>query len=514
MKRKLEEFDDLTPAEERLRDEIGLGGTVKFGDGELPPEDAGPDRTVTAAFIRYLMLGGCDALLSAVPEIGVRVKGAWIIGVLDLKGVRCSRSISLVACRFNTVPVLSSAEIDGLYLDESSLPGLEADGLNIRGDASLMRAQASGEIRVLGAKIGGDLNCSGATLTAGAGRAALAGDGMHTTGDLFLDDGLTAKGGVRLIGARIGGNLCCDGATINAGQDGKALIADSAEITGGMFLRDGAKIEGELDLTAAQLGWINDERASWPTKGNLLLNRCRYGAFLGQDISAEARIAWLNLQDPAKFGKDFWPQPWEQCAKVLREMGHTDDARAVLIDKEKRQRAARRARAARWKRPLLWVSDMLMGATTRYGRRPMLAFLWLFGFWLLGAALFQAAASQNAIKPNNPFVLRSAEWAACAPDYIDPTRGDAPWRGSGHTSQLECFLAQPEADAYPKFSAAIYSADTLLPIVAMEMQEFWIPDERHGWGWGARLYLWLHIALGWALSLLAVAGFSGLIKSD
>ena len=26
--------------------------------------------------------------------------------------------------------------------------------------------------------------------------------------------------------------------------------------------------------------------------------------------------------------------------------------------------------------------------------------------------------------------------------------------------------------------------------------------------------LWLHIALGWVLSLLAVAGFSGLVKSD
>ena len=33
-------------------------------------------------------------------------------------------------------------------------------------------------------------------------------------------------------------------------------------------------------------------------------------------------------------------------------------------------------------------------------------------------------------------------------------------------------------------------------------------------GWLARMYLWLHIALGWALSLLAVGGFSGLVKSD
>ena len=63
-------------------------------------------------------------------------------------------------------------------------------------------------------------------------------------------------------------------------------------------------------------------------------------------------------------------------------------------------------------------------------------------------------------------------------------------------------------------SALIYSADTLLPVVSMEMQDFWLPDERDGFGWWARVYLWVHIAVGWALSLAAVAGFSGLIKTD
>jgi hypothetical protein len=59
-------------------------------------------------------------------------------------------------------------------------------------------------------------------------------------------------------------------------------------------------------------------------------------------------------------------------------------------------------------------------------------------------------------------------------------------------------------------------------VVELEMQEHWIPDEPQSDGlpWHERIgvwtraYLWLHIALGWALSLLAVAGFSGLVKSD
>jgi hypothetical protein len=78
----------------------------------------------------------------------------------------------------------------------------------------------------------------------------------------------------------------------------------------------------------------------------LVLDRCRYGAFTGRGVTARERIDWLSRQDPSQFGADFWPQPWEQCAKVLREMGHRSDARLVLIDKEERQRAWYRGKLA------------------------------------------------------------------------------------------------------------------------------------------------------------------------
>jgi hypothetical protein len=65
------------------------------------------------------------------------------------------------------------------------------------------------------------------------------------------------------------------------------------------------------------------------------------------------------------------------------------------------------------------------------------------------------------------------------------------------------------------FNAGLYALDTLLPIVSMEMQGFWIPDDQVvPLGMLARWYLWAHIAAGWGLSLLAVAGFSGLVKSE
>jgi hypothetical protein len=150
--------------------------------------------------------------------------------------------------------------------------------------------------------------------------------------------------------------------------------------------------------------------------------------------------------------------------------------------------------------------DALLSVTIAYGRRPLRALGWLAGFWLFGALLFGIAAGQGAFKPNNAFVLRSAEWVDCAPQTGARNTG---------TSQLTCFRDQPEAASYPAFNAWVYSADTLLPIVALEMQEFWIPDETQGMrGRATRGFLWLQIMAGWALSLLAVAGFSGLVRSD
>jgi len=116
-------------------------------------------------------------------------------------------------------------------------------------------------------------------------------------------------------------------------------------------------------------------------------------------------------------------------------------------------------------------------------------------------------------------VLRAPEWVACHPDYGSdalpkPAGGPEKRFKPEHGAQLKCFLKQPEAASYPQFNAFTYSADTLLPIVAMEMQEFWIPDDSSPLGYWARWFLWFQIAMGWALSLLAVAGFSGLIKTD
>ena len=547
---KVADFGDLTKAEAGLIAHLQGGGAWDFEASEgVPPKDAPADLHIRASLIRALILKKIEDC--ALPERGLRTRGAYILGDgdtrgenrgLDLEGASIDCDLALLSCRFANKILLRNAQIKNLFLNGSALDNaLSADGLTVKGNVLLRKVEAAGEIRLLGATIGGDLGCIGAKLI-GTGDALLA-DRLDIKGSVFLRE-VEAAGGILLVGAMIGGNLECEAVKLNA--TGRPLIADGATIAGAFFWRDGALSKGAIDLTAATIGTINDAPACWPDE--LVLDRCRYGAFTGFGVSGRERIDWLSRMKPKKYGYDFWPQPYEECARALREAGHGSDAREVLIEKERLQRKAWRAvlqrqldaaRAGRdagdagkgfrpendkvvsaWLR-LWWARfvDWLLEWSVAFGRRPGRAAIWLLLALGLGAMIFARAAGFGEIKPNLPQIQRAPEWVACAenPDLTglpEAARGPYTSRARPGEDQLICFLRQPEAASYPRFNALVYSADTLLPVIAMEMQSYWIPDDSKPIGRWARLYLWLHIAAGWGLTLLAVAGFSGLIKTD
>ena len=500
----------LTPAEERILADLSVGEFDRLGDG-LRPETDDPARQVRSAFLRFLILGGDEK--HRPHEKGVRVSGGWISGVLDLEGARIPRDIGLKDCRFDAVPVLRYAVIDNLILDGSSLPGLLADRLEARGGVSLKSADLAGELRLSGSRLGGNLCLDGASIAC-AGRAALVADSIEVRSVELR--GARIAGETRMTSARIDGDLDLTGGRLSH-PDGEALHLNRTLVRGGLFLRGGAEFEGALDLTGASIDTLHDDEASWPAPGNLLLNRCLYNALIGGPMDARRRLAWLALQLPERWGEDFWPQPYEQLAFVFREMGHDEDARTVLVEKERLQRAARRARTsnASW-RLLLSAKDSLLGLTLGYGRRPLLSFAWLMLFWGLGVLVFAFAQSQSAIKPNSPFVLRSAEWLMCGVAQGEQrmlAAGPAIGRAAPGQSQLHCFLAQPEASSYPAFNAWMYSLDTLFPVLEIGQKEYWRPDPGKRWGSFVMGYFYFQAVVGWALSLLAIAGFSGLVRS-
>lgn len=115
---------------------------------------------------------------------------------------------------------------------------------------------------------------------------------------------------------------------------------------------------------------------------------------------------------------------------------------------------------------------------------------------------FETARRGHAFKSSSAVIRRSAERAGCAED--GERRADCP-------ATLGCYFDRHGAVASPHLNGLLYSLDTLVPVVDLEVQDFWVPDETVA-TW-ARVYLWVHIALGWFLALLAVAEFSGLVQS-
>ncbi len=612
MKRKLEDFGELSAAEQKIVDELDSGEFIKLHDG-LPPDVPDNGYDVRATFIRYLALGGCE--VCCLHEKGLRMKGARITDALDLEGCDLPRDLGLHSCRFEGDVIFRSAKVQSLFLTDSTLPvGLKAESLKVNGSVYFQGVRAHDTIRFFGAKLGGDLVCSRANFKAAKDEAgslkgdAFSAEGLEAKGSVFFEevtaegevrflgaelggvlvcigakfysaknkaglhadiafsaDGLEAKGSVhfnkveargavrflgakiggnlscagasfnavtntegepgdfsfgadgievkngvhlhnveaqgavRLVGAKLGGNLECDGAAFNAGidkfgnQKRTAFTAEGIEVEGNFFLRNGATISGEIMLSGAYVAAIVDEADCWPNEaGQLHLDRFCYDAILGQGtVKAKTRIAWLSKLNHTN---GFSPQPYEQLAKVLREMGHREDAREVLIKKEELQREA--ANPSWWRRVWNWV----MRESAGYGYRPSLSLRYLVGLMLFGMVVFGMADLMGAVKPNSARVWHLSEWEKCVDNPISPK-----W----------CYLLSEKGESYPAFNPIIYSVDTLLPIVDLEMQGAWIPDDRASWwGVGARVYLWLHIALGWFFSLLAVAGFSGLIKPE
>jgi hypothetical protein len=556
----LARFDPLLPSEEGLIAAVGSGIFHRCGDGRLPAA-GNVACQVRASFLRLVLLGGPD--LPALHDKGLLVSGAWVTGTLDLEGCRISRDLRLADCRFESVPMLRSTIIDTLLLDGSTLPGLVANRLDARGSIYLRAVQLQGPVDLQGARLGGDLMLDGSRIAVVDGRAF---DGSHISmrGDMTLRN-TEVRGAIHISGAQLGGDLVMVGADIEA--DGPGLVAVGARVAGdvtlraariagetnfigarvtgdisfeagkfgipgglaltlnravvegALFLGNSAEVLGVLNLSGTQAGIIVDEKECWPAPGDLLLNRFTYKGFLASPVDAKSRLDWLSRQNPARWGEDFWPQPYEHLAAVLSEMGHQEHARKILYEKERLRHRAQQARTkSRMARARNAIKNGLLWVTIGYGLQPLLAFFWIVLLWLAGVGLLAVVESQGQLRPNTPVSLRSPEWVLCGiPDteHIQLPSVDQLRRGlaAPAQSQLACFLDQPEAASYPRFSKWIYSIETIVPGMASGQRVYWSPDTRFTLGYVGKLLEYVQVVVGFGLGLLAFAGFSGLVKS-
>ncbi|MEM9098985.1 MAG: hypothetical protein AAGC79_10720 [Pseudomonadota bacterium] len=558
----LNDPETLPKAEKDLIAACVRGKPCILGSKRPEPDDTTAP-TIRAQLIRFLALGGDDD--HPVDPFGVALRGARVEGKLSLAFCQNLRPLILSRCEVREPVTLVDAGLPRLDLSGSCLSGkgedgdsLFADGVQVSGPVFLRDGfEAHGTVRLSGAELGGELSCIGGTFR--ASDVALNADGLKAQGGVFLRAGFEAHGTVRLLGAELGGNLSCDGGTFRASD--VALHADGLKTRGGMFLRAGfeahgtvrllgAELGGDLaciggtfraagealllkraqvdggfffqsqlerpkgtvDLTAAEVGTLVDDAESWPAPGKLVLDGFTYKRFAGDaPTNAAMRMTWLERQSESDLTVDFRPQPFEQVAKVLREMGHAEDARRILIRKAQKERRAdllqARARLGPWFESvrglstsawawagmyLRWVRSGLFGIVSGYGYRPMNSLLWAALFMAFGFLTFDAAKTAREMVPNNPFLLKQ-EWKVARKDKRDPYAA----------------FAEAVPDFQP-FSPVIYAVDTFVPLVNLHQEPHWIP---RGGTW-ARLYLNIHIAMGWLITTLFVASLTGIVKKD
>jgi hypothetical protein len=259
--------DDLSEVERRLIDSVACGIELDLAGAEQIDEAAmkrwGASKTVRASVIRDVLRG--RHVKDPDPH-GVQLRGAKIVGRLDLEGLTSGVSLTLTACHLNEGVNARGAQLPALGLrqcraeNQSGAPldaeRLSTQVLDLTGFTANTNFGCTGTVHLAYAHIGGVLNASGATLINNAG-PALSADGLRVDGTLFLSKGFTAtgngdSGAVSLIGAHIGGQLNASKASLT-NNTGPALNANTLHVDGDLLMSEGFTATGSGDAGAVSL---------------------------------------------------------------------------------------------------------------------------------------------------------------------------------------------------------------------------------------------------------------------
>jgi hypothetical protein len=523
---------------------VANGNPTKEDDDDPKnnPADAdkwGPARQIRGELVKWLCLD--HESRKHVHWQGIRVYGADVTGPLDLSLVSIPFQLAFRHCRLSGGIILAQAEVSQLDFQGSLVYGIFADRVNVKDYVALRYGfVAVGAVWLLGAQIGGDLDCDTGTFfnppkpptqDDPSSGIALNAQGIEVKGNVFLR-GSSVRGEVRLVGAQIGGMLDCTGANplkLEEGLPGSfALNAEQINVKGGVFLRVGFTADGAVNLYGARIGGpfdcrngdfhkgtldLTDASAAslldsgligvtavshanspgtdnppslasnynpvvWPEAGNLSLDGFVYGRISGEErIEVAKRLEWLAKQPKMPFR----PRPYLQLAKVLRESGDSDGALQVLEKMEElRRRSENNA-------PFAQIWSLFLKKSIGYGYRPGRA-IWLIIFLsLLGWLVYGTSYRARTMVPTEKEAYKQFKYLA--------TEGQVP----AH---------------YPTFSAPVYSLENSLPLVKLGQADKWQPAPApDGWAW-VRWFLRGQILLGWLLATLFVAGVSGIVHKE
>ncbi|WP_368185852.1 hypothetical protein [Aestuariibius sp. HNIBRBA575] len=515
-------YSPQTPAEERFLAECQNPERIVLGAGDRP-DHASPETEIRAEMVRYVLLNDTSGLHSK----GLRLRGAWISGRLDLQGCDCARDITLRDCVLAEPVNLVNAALRGLHISGSLLHGLSADNTRFSGSVYLRGGiHCEGEISLAGARISGDLQICDATIQS-TGQDAIFAPSLHVDGSLFLGNyvysegitTLTTRGTIFFASAVVGHDMFVSntaislnddilggvfGATEEHGRD-MALSVGRARIGGILYLAENQIGQGIVNLAGASVARFRDEPNGPGANYPIRLDGFRYGDFSRHaDTDIAARLAWLERR-PAD--TPFTAQPYEQLAHVLRGLGHQDDVNAVLIRKEQILRQSNRAmllteegQSLRWATSGLW--DFFLRIMVGYGYHPgrslIMAILLIIGL----AWFFDQTWKAGDMTPNAAPILVSDDWVSATQTHSD------------NPAQYWSAIGQAGQD-WETFSPWAYATDLVVPLVSLGQESAWAPStSRSDWGRTGWWLRWFAKGIGWVITALVAAAITGVIRRE
>ncbi|MGC5035642.1 MULTISPECIES: oxidoreductase [unclassified Streptomyces] len=474
----------------------------------------GEDRTVRARIVCWLLLDGPPALAGRVSSL--KLAGVHISGSLDLAGGTVTPYVEMRRCRFEQDVLLPEARFTTMRLVDCSVPRLEAARVQTEGDLHLPRCRFHRGIRLTDAQIGTDLMLNQAIVHRDRSGRSVAADGL-TVGQDLQAELLESHGELSLRAATIGVSLslrgarlanpyarlalnapqltverslyltpagvgaqamsgmtpaqgtriqrfaCEGGIRLDDGRFGDAVDFEQARFT----LTDGQELSlrrvqtpelrflgerparGRVVLSGARIVNLMDRADAWPGPGRLHMGGFAYENLVPRGpFPLAERLDWV-----AAATAEYNPEPYERLAAVLRAGGEDEDAREVLLAKQRRHRESLPPAAKLWGYAQDW--------TVAYGYRPGRAAVWMAVLWAAGSFAFAQA-------------------------------GHPPMKRGEH----------------PEWDPVLFSLDLLLPVIDLGQVGFW--QLRGGWQWLAAAM----ILLGWVLATTVAAGATRLLRRN
>lgn len=305
---------------------LDLAGSHSIDEASM--QEWGDERTIAASMVRDILLGRHGV----IDPRGVRIRGACIVGRLDLDNARTDVGLRLESCYLPEGITAESADLLGLQLHDCLLANTVApalnlphanlrSALNIHGCTIRAMPKFGGAVNMIAAKVGGNLNCNGSRIYNESG-PGIGADNLRVSGSLFLRYGFEAYGDgtlgtVRLNRSRIDSFVDFSGANLH-NKSGPAISADGMTADS-LLIRNGFAAESGSAFATIRL--LNARISTVEVRGATIKNGSgpaivadgldvEGDLLVGKDLTAtgSGKIPTLNL-DHASVGTSFFFNP-------------------------------------------------------------------------------------------------------------------------------------------------------------------------------------------------------------